>query len=100
MIERLSDAAVVGIVIAQAVMPWDPSALLNFGAVGAVLAWFLFRTEARLDRIEAGQDRMVRATMIVVMAGRREGDPIYDEAKRLVGETDANAARHGRSSSG
>lgn len=63
---------------------WGP--LINLGAVGCVLAWFMFRTEPRLRRMEQAIDRSSRALMIVTMSIRRLAPEIKEQAESLISE--------------
>ena len=51
------------------------SPLLNVGALGAVLAWFLLKTEPRLRRMEEANDRQSRIVLLAVLA-MAEGKPL------------------------
>jgi hypothetical protein len=62
--------------------------LINLGAVGAVLAWFLFRSESRMERLESAVDRMTRA-MMLELASRPDVSPaIKRQAAEIVEEID------------
>ena len=60
--------------------PSDFGALVNLGAVGIVLAWFMWRTEPRLERIERAMDRFTRAQLIEALY--RPGSD--ESAKRMA----------------
>lgn len=42
--------------------------LLNLGGVGVVLAWMLWRTDRRLERLERAIDRLTRAQLLFLLA--------------------------------
>ena len=67
---------------------WSP--LINLGAIGCVLAWFLIRAEPRLGKIERAIDRSSRALMIATLAMR--GQDVREEAHDLAKEVDDAAA--------
>ena len=75
-------------------MSIDLAPLLNVGAVGVILAWHLFRTESRLDRMERAIDRMVRAQMIEVAAGLQVPEPVREQARAVLSEMGGNGAKH------
>ncbi len=52
--------------------------LTQFGVLGIVLAWFMFRTEGRLRNIEMSCDRLANAILLQVVT-----DPyVHDETKK------------------
>jgi len=69
MIAALSFFAQVDTVAAQ---------LTQFGVLGIVLGWFMFRTEGRLKNIEASCDRLANAILLKIVT-----DPyVHDETKK------------------
>jgi len=71
---------------------WSP--LINIGAIGCVLAWFLIRAEPRLGRIERAIDRSTRANLIMaqimsdIAEHRRVSETTKVQAKELIKEVD------------
>ena len=62
----------------------DPAPLINLGAVGAVLAWFIFRAENSFARMERAINRLARAVTLMAIAAnhgaaKREADAILGE---------------------
>ncbi len=66
---------------------WSP--LINLGAIGCVLAWFLIRAEPRMSRIERAIDRSSRAVLIAALAMSEASPGVRDQAKELIREIDA-----------
>lgn len=58
------------------------------GVAGAVLAWFMFRTESRLKAIEAAEDRMARAHLLLVISMHQSNETAKQEARAIVREID------------
>ena len=83
-------------ILAQAVNPmtdtWTP--LINIGAIGCVLAWFLFRSEPRMARVERAIDRGTRGNLLAAVAmsdmaeGRTISPAMRAQAKELIKEID------------
>jgi hypothetical protein len=42
--------------------------LLNVGAIGVVLAWFMFRMERKLDRMSYEVNRLTRAVLLEIVS--------------------------------
>ena len=62
--------------------------LINLGAVGVVLGWFMFRMEPRLEQIEAAIDRLARAQMLLVVAQPDTSPNIRAQAQAILKELD------------
>lgn len=60
--------------------------LLNFGAVGMVLAWILVQSNPRLDRIERGLDRLTRAQMLTLLARPDTEEPVKEQVRAVLDE--------------
>jgi hypothetical protein len=67
--------------------------LLQVGAVGGVLIWFLARAEPRLKGLEESNDRMTRGMMLFVLAAEEIRAYLRDQAAQLLAETEA-AEKH------
>jgi hypothetical protein len=68
--------------------------LFNVGAIGAILAWFMFRSEPRQLAMEEAIDRNTRARMVFVMAQDHVGPAAKQQAQALLEEiNDADIAR-------
>lgn len=66
--------------------------LLNLGAIGAVLAWFLVNLSPRLDRIERAIDRLTRAQMLTLLSRPDVPEGVKTLANDLVHELDRSKA--------
>lgn len=75
------------------VMPPELASLLNFGAIGAVLCYFLLKTEPRLRGIEEAIDRNSRAQMLFLLASEQVHEHFKVEAQRMLEEVQAAEAR-------
>lgn len=64
------------------------SPLIQLGAVGACLAWFMFRSEPRLRAIEGAIDRMARAILLLVIALPNATAATREQAKGIQQELD------------
>jgi hypothetical protein len=62
--------------------------LTQFGALGVVLAWFMFRTEGRLRNIEVSCDRLANAILLQVVSDPYVHDETKKRAKSLMAEID------------
>jgi hypothetical protein len=60
--------------------------LINVGAVGAVLAWFMFRTEARLQEIEHAIEVMSKAILILAISNVKDDSPAKSQAEALLSD--------------
>lgn len=67
--------------------------LIQAGVAGVVLAWFMFRTEARLKGIENAVDRMARANLLLVLSLRDVNNAAKNEASAVIKEIDDAKAR-------
>ena len=67
--------------------------LLNFGALGIVVGWFMLVTTGRLDRIERAIDRMTRAMALDVIARPQVAESVREQAQQLLRELEAVAAK-------
>jgi hypothetical protein len=63
---------------------WSP--LINLGAVGCVLAWFMFRMEPRLRRMEQAIDRMSRAIMLAALSMKGVSPALKEQATAVLKE--------------
>lgn len=61
--------------------------LLQFGAGGFVLLWFMFRCEPRLRAIERAIEKLTRAVLLSVISSA--SNPIkVEEARKILREID------------
>ena len=67
---------------------WSP--IINLGAIGCVLLWFLLRSEPRMKGIEAAIDRQSRAMLTMIIAMRGVPDYIKEQATAQIAEIDAH----------
>lgn len=71
------------------------NALVQYGPMGVVLAWFLLRTETRLAAIERALDRMSRVQLLDLVS-RTETTPVVKlQAQQLLKEVEAAQAKQG-----
>lgn len=61
--------------------------LLNVGAVGVVLAWFLYKLEPRLRDIEEALDRLTQAQLLLLINQPHTPEATRREAQRMLDET-------------
>lgn len=66
--------------------PVDFTGLLNFGAIGFVLAWMLWRSDARLNQIERALDRLTRAQMLTLIERPDVDDHVKRQATAILRE--------------
>lgn len=64
-------------------------ALLQYGITGIVLAWFMFRVEAKLDASTKAMDRMTRAVTLAVISMPGVDEPMRRAARDLLYDTPA-----------
>lgn len=79
------------IILAQAGV--DPVAswyqpLVNMGAIGIVLGWFMLRAEPRLRAIEASIDRVARALMVAVLSMKSCDASLKEQAQSIINEVE------------
>lgn len=68
----------------------------NFGGIGVVLAWFLWKGEPRLRAIEAAIDRLVRIIAIFLIELPHVIDAVKTQCRAMTEELDkAEKARSG-----
>ena len=81
--------------------------LLNLGAVGAVLAWVLWRLEprlersdqamaARFERIEQALDRLTRAQLLMLISQPAVEEPVRQQAHQILEEMNGHDAAEPR----
>lgn len=70
---------------------WAP--LINTGAIGVVLGWFMLRMEPRMRAIEAAIDTISLALMIAVLAMKNLDRSISEQAQAIKDRLDAKAAK-------
>lgn len=69
------------------------NALVQYGPMGVVLAWFLFRTENRLGGIERALDRVSRAQMLDLVSRPETPPAVRRQAERLLKEVEVAQAK-------
>lgn len=76
----------------QAGMPsgadWSP--LVNLGAVGIVLGWFMFRSEPRLKAIEKATDRQTRAMLLLTLSIPNVSESTKQLSEEIINEIRSN----------
>lgn len=86
--------ATVGTIVAEAASPGEASAawwapLVNTGAIGCVLIWFMLRAEPRFRAIEASIDRVSRVLSLAIIAMRSCDAVVKEQAEEIVRELNA-----------
>ena len=76
-------------------MPLDLSPILNVGAVGAVLLWFLWKAEPRMAAIESAVNRLARAVMLATIGNEQISTEVRRQAELLLAELDEHERPHG-----
>lgn len=64
------------------------TALVNYGALGVVLAWHLWRTDQRLDRLEQALERWARVQLLSILARHDIETSVRERAKSMLVELD------------
>lgn len=83
----LADVVPPGIAPDGSVTWWAP--LINTGAIGIVLGWFMLRMEPRMRAIEASIDTVSRALMLSVLSMKACDKGLQEQAQAIVSEIDA-----------
>lgn len=60
--------------------------IVQVGAVGATLAWFLIRLDPRIKHLEEAINRMVRAQMLFILASEYTPESYRREARSILQE--------------
>lgn len=68
-------------------------AITNFGALGIIAGWLMFRFERRIERIEASVDRVSRALMLELVGREATSPMVRRQAQQLLAELDAARAK-------
>jgi hypothetical protein len=75
-------------------LPTELTPLVNVGAIGTVLAWFLLKLEPRMRKQEEAMDRQSRMLGFVVIALKSVHPAVREQVEAVVKEIeDAEAAR-------
>jgi hypothetical protein len=81
------------------VLPVDLTPLLQLGAIGAVLAWFLLQMNPRLERVERAIDLLSR-TILLDIVSRRDADAVVkSQAESMVRQIDDKYRQRGKGES-
>lgn len=62
------------------------AALINYGALGTVLAWHLWRTDRRLDRLERALERWARVQLLTVLAQHDVEATVREQVRHMLAE--------------
>ena len=73
---------------------WAP--VVNMGAIGCVLLWFMLRMEPRMKALEAAQDRSNRTDLLRLAASPHVIPELKEEAASIMREIDAAQAARER----
>ncbi len=60
--------------------------LAQFGVLGVILMWFMFRTEGRLMAIEKSCDRLAKAILLQVATDPHVHSATKEQARSLMAE--------------
>lgn len=63
--------------------------LAQYGPMGVMLLWFMFRVEPRLKCIEEAIDRSSRASLVIAMASTHMGHDAAALTQGVINEIDA-----------
>lgn len=74
------------------------SPLLQVGAIGAVLAWMLVKTDARIERVERALDRLTRAQLLTLVSRNDVDEHVKQQAGEMLKDLQANARKRGEDS--
>lgn len=66
--------------------------LINLGAVGCVLAWFMFKAEPRLKGLEESIDRNTRALLLAIISIEGLSPGVKDQVNTLLKEVELSAS--------
>ena len=66
------------------------------GVAGAVLCWFMLRTEGRLKAIENANDRLARANLLLVVSLHQANETAKEQARVIIKEIDETKVREGK----
>lgn len=73
----------------------EPAALpvlYQLGVTGVVLAWFMFRVEKRMDRVELALDRLTRTQLLTLLARPDVEDAIKTQVRTILAEMNVGPA--------
>lgn len=65
---------------------------INLGAIGMVLAWFLWKAEPRMRAVEAAIDRQTQAILILLLELERTSPAAKERAEELLKRIEAAKA--------
>lgn len=83
-----------GGMLAEAATGFDFAPLVNVGAIGVILAWFLWKHEPRIKAIEDALDRLSRTQLLFLIELPHVSDAAKREAKIIIQEiAEAEAKR-------
>jgi hypothetical protein len=69
--------------------PESLAPLLNVGAVGLILAWFMFKNEPRMERMEEAIDRNTRGQMLFLLGVETMPRAITEQAQQMLQELES-----------
>lgn len=72
--------------VASKLPSMDINYLLNFGAIGGVLYWFMTKFESRMRRVEEALDRQTRAIVLDIATRPTASPGAKDEARKIANE--------------
>lgn len=66
--------------------------LVQYGVLGIMCAWFMWRVESRLDRLSTAIVLQTRGNMLMLLDHPTTSDPVKTQARELLAEI-ATASR-------
>ena len=79
---------------AASLVPPEIAPLLNIGAIGCVLVWFMLRLEPRLSKLTEAMDRQTRMTGFTLIALETLQPSVKRRVEEILSEVkDAEAQR-------
>lgn len=73
---------------ATSVLPAEITPLINLGAIGCVLLWFMLRMEPRIRKLEESNDRLGKMLGYVVIALKSTTPAVREQVEQVIKEID------------
>lgn len=88
LVQPIIGAVVLVLAVAGEIVSGPWSHLVDVGAVGCLLAWFIFQATPLMKSLTAAIDRNTRGSMLAVIAMRGVQKNIKDQAEGVIREID------------
>lgn len=72
------------------------SPLANFGAVGIVLLWFMFRSESRMNDIKDAMENLAKSQLLSVVANQEASVVVREQAEKMLKDMEERHRRRSR----